>query len=227
MTSTPTSMDLNPARRLIDRHLEHSEPYAIDIDWLRLTVLPEVFCPAFTKTSAFLAEHVRVEPGESVLDVFSGSGYQGLRVARRAGQVTCVDWSEAATACCTANAAVNQVADRVTALTGDLFAPVDGRRFDVVIANPPLLPGDPATRLESAIFDPDLIHSKRFLEELPEHLTRRGRAYLIATDAHRGLGIFDVEKHALEAGLLATVLATLPLPYETYTVYKVSVENPG
>ncbi|MGW1053486.1 methyltransferase [Streptomyces sp. NPDC002521] len=221
MMNSSTVIDLEPARRLVARHLAHETPFEVAIDSLNLTIFPGVFCPAYTKTSAFLAKHVRVDPGETVLDVFSGSGYQGLLTAHTAAKVLCVDSSPEAVRCAMANAESQQVSDRVTALVGDLFDPVT-ERYDVVIANPPLLPGTPANAIEAAIFDPELIHSKRFLEQVGDYLTDRGRAYLIATDAHQGMGILDVIAYSEECGLSASAIARLPLPYETYTVYRVS-----
>lgn len=221
MMNSSAVINLEPARRLVNRHLAHEAPFEVAIDSLNLTIFPGVFCPAYTKTSAFLAKHVRVAPGEAVLDVFSGSGYQGLLTARTAAKVVCVDTSPEAVRCIMANAESQQVSDRVTALVGDLFDPVT-ERYDVVIANPPLLPGVPANAIEAAIFDPDLIHSKRFLEQVGDYLTGQGRAYLIATDAHKDMGILDVLAYSEACGLTASAIARLPLPYETYTVYRIS-----
>ncbi|WP_172387259.1 methyltransferase [Streptomyces sp. MNP-20] len=221
MMNSSTAIDLAPARRLVDRHLAHDAPFEVAIDSLNLTIFPGVFCPAYTKTSAFLAKHVHVAPGETVLDVFSGSGYQGLMTAQTAAKVVCVDSSPEAARCAMANAEHQRVSDKVTVLVGDLFDPVT-ERYDVVIANPPLLPGTPANAIEAAIFDPDLTHSKKFLERVGDYLTAQGRAYLIATDAHQDMGILDVIEYSEECGLSASAIAHLPLPYETYTVYRVS-----
>ena len=218
-----TDLNLAPARLLIDRHEAHDAPFDVEVDGLTLTILPGVFCPTFTKTSPFLARHVRVPEGASVLDVFSGSGYQGLLTARAgAASVVCVDQSVIATECATLNAARNGFNSVAKAMTGDVFGPVLGQRFDVVIANPPLLPGTPATSIEAAIFDPGLDHTVQFLGQVRDHLTRDGRAFLISTDAHRGMGLLDIESSAVPAGLAATAVAELALPYETYTVYELS-----
>lgn len=219
MSRPLTTPDQTPVRRLLNRHLAHKRPYEVRIDGLTLTMLPRVFCPTYTKTSSFLAEHVQIEPGDHVLDVFSGSGYQGLLAAGRAATVTCVDWSDDAVRCARINVESNGMADRVTVRKGDLFGPVTGR-YDVVIANPPLLPGVPEDLLGTAVFDPGLGHSKKFIEEVGGHLTDTGRAYLLATDAHKGSGIFDVLDHAASHGLTARPIAHRRLPYETYTVYE-------
>jgi release factor glutamine methyltransferase len=76
----------------------------------------------------------------NVLDVFTGSGAlavaAGLDGARA---VTAVDLAPRAVLNARLNACVNRV--RVRVRRGDLFEPVGGARFDLVLANPPYIPG--------------------------------------------------------------------------------------
>jgi 23S rRNA (cytosine1962-C5)-methyltransferase len=81
--------------------------------------------------------------GQRVLDLFSYLGGWGVTAAAfGATSVTLIDSSAAATAGARVNAALNGVAERVTALTGDVFELLkelrgEGVRYDVVIADPP------------------------------------------------------------------------------------------
>lgn len=81
--------------------------------------------------------------GASVLDVFSYVGGWGVQAAAAgAREVVCVDSSEAALELVEVNAALNGVEDRVSALRADAFEALerlagDGRRFDVVVLDPP------------------------------------------------------------------------------------------
>jgi release factor glutamine methyltransferase len=78
--------------------------------------------------------------GRRVLDVFTGSGALALAAAEAgAREVTAVDISRRAVVNAKANSALNRAGVRV--LRGDLFAPVAGERFDLILANPPYLPG--------------------------------------------------------------------------------------
>lgn len=80
-------------------------------------------------------------PGARVLDVCTGSGAVAVTAARAgAGQVEAVDVSGKAVATTRLNAALNRV--KVRAHRGDLFGPVGGRKFDLIVSNPPYLPGD-------------------------------------------------------------------------------------
>jgi release factor glutamine methyltransferase len=107
---------------------------------MRLLTVPGVFRPR--SDSRLLADVVadRVRPGASVLDPFTGSGILAIAAAcAGAGAVTAVDVSGRAVACARLNARLNGV--RLRALRGDSFAPVVGERFDLIVANPPYLPG--------------------------------------------------------------------------------------
>jgi release factor glutamine methyltransferase len=79
----------------------------------------------------------------SVLDVFTGSGALAVAAALEgAREATAVDISVRAVLNARLNALLNGV--RVDALRGDLFAPVSGRRFDLILANPPYVPSESA-----------------------------------------------------------------------------------
>jgi release factor glutamine methyltransferase len=78
-------------------------------------------------------------PGSAVLDLCTGSGALAVAAARAgAAEVTAVDVSRRAALSARLNAALNGV--RLRVLRGDLFAPVRGRTFDLILANPPYLP---------------------------------------------------------------------------------------
>jgi release factor glutamine methyltransferase len=88
-----------------------------------------------------LASHLRAQmrPGAAVLDVCTGSGLLAVTAARHgAGGATAIDVSRRAVLTARINARLNGV--RVRALRGDLFAPVAGERFDVIVSNPPYVP---------------------------------------------------------------------------------------
>jgi release factor glutamine methyltransferase len=88
-----------------------------------------------------LADQLRRErlgPGVSVLDLCTGSGHLALVAALAGASAVGVDVSRRAMISVRLNALLNGV--HVTALRGNLFEPVAGRRFDVIVSNPPYLP---------------------------------------------------------------------------------------
>jgi release factor glutamine methyltransferase len=76
-----------------------------------------------------------------VLDLCTGSGAIAISLARElpGAQVIATEISPEAAALARRNAERNAVADRVDVRTGDLWAPVAGERFDLVVSNPPYI----------------------------------------------------------------------------------------
>jgi release factor glutamine methyltransferase len=84
-------------------------------------------------------ERLDLARGREVLDVCTGGGAVALAAARcGAAAVTAVDLSHRAVLTARANALLARA--RVEVRRGDLFAPVRGRRFGLVLANPPYVP---------------------------------------------------------------------------------------
>jgi len=82
---------------------------------------------------------VDLPTGARVLDMGTGTGAIALAAALRgAAKVTAVDVSWRAVLAARANARL--LGRRIRVLRGDLFAPVAGERFDVILANPPYVP---------------------------------------------------------------------------------------
>lgn len=77
--------------------------------------------------------------GQEVLDIGTGSGALAVAAARSgASSVTAVDLSLRCVLTTRINARLHRA--EVTVHRGDLFAPVAGRRFGLVLANPPYVP---------------------------------------------------------------------------------------
>ncbi|MGI5391315.1 HemK2/MTQ2 family protein methyltransferase [Streptomyces sp. CA-251251] len=102
-------------------------------------VLPGVYAPQ--EDTALLAGVLSDEslpPAASVLDVGTGSGALALAAARRGARVTAVDMSWRAVCAARVNAA--RAGLRIRVRHGNLFTPVRGETFDLVLANPPYVP---------------------------------------------------------------------------------------
>jgi ribosomal protein L3 glutamine methyltransferase len=78
-------------------------------------------------------------PVERVLDLCTGSGCIGIAIAEYnpEWQVDIVDVSADALALARENVAFQQVASRVNVIQADLFAGVQGQRYDLIVSNPP------------------------------------------------------------------------------------------
>jgi release factor glutamine methyltransferase len=107
---------------------------------MRIARLPGVFRPRSDTwlLAAVLRRQPQVRAG-TVLDVCTGSGALAVAAALAGARSVCaVDVSARAVLTARLNARLNGV--RVEALRGDLFDAVPGRRFDVIVSNPPYLP---------------------------------------------------------------------------------------
>jgi release factor glutamine methyltransferase len=91
----------------------------------------------------------RLPPDARILELCAGPAFAGLAIARAAGtHLTTVDVSRRAVVNARVNALLNRVPIRAT--RGDLFAAVEDERFDLIVANPPYVPGSPPPRRGAA-----------------------------------------------------------------------------
>ncbi len=123
---------------------------------------------------------------ERALDLCTGSGCIGIAMAEYnpEWQVDIVDISDEALSLARENVAFQHVEGRVEAIQSDLFAGVAGRKYDLIVSNPPYvtedeyaaLPGEyahePKLGLTSGADGLDLC--LRMLDEAAGHLTEDG-----------------------------------------------------
>lgn len=150
------------ARRLISDHIR-----GVTVEFV---TVPGVFSPnRVDEGTKLLIEHARIPEGSTVLDLGCGYGAIGITIARAVPGVTVymVDINSAAAKLARLNARLNGVEDRVKIAAGDLYAPVSGIIFDVIVSNPPLSAGM------------DVV--KRLVEEAPRHLRPGGTLQLVVS----------------------------------------------
>jgi release factor glutamine methyltransferase len=157
-----------------------------------------------------------IPPGSTVLDVGTGSGIGAVFSAQWARQVTAVDINPAAVRCARINVLLNEMEERVEVCQGDLFTPVHGERFDVVLFNPPYYRGEPQNMLDHAFHANDVV--ERFTAALPDHLTPAGHALVLLSttgDAEAFLSLF--RRH----GFRVAVAARRDIASEIVTLYQI------
>jgi release factor glutamine methyltransferase len=116
----------------------HREFYSLEF-----AVSPAVLIPR-PDTETLVMEALRwlkSKDAPRVLDIGTGSGAIAVAIARqhKSARVTAVDISSQALAVAASNAQRHGIADRVTFVEGDLFGPVAGQTFDLVVSNPPYI----------------------------------------------------------------------------------------
>ncbi|MFD0265336.1 HemK2/MTQ2 family protein methyltransferase [Streptomyces sp. NPDC127106] len=109
-----------------------------------LVALPSVYRPqADTHLLAEALAREELGPRTSVLEIGTGTGALALHAARRGAAVTAVDVSWPAVVSARMNSLLRRLPLRV--LHGDFRDRTVGRRFDLIVANPPYVPAPGVT----------------------------------------------------------------------------------
>ena len=208
------------ARFVLWQHRRHDRLVLERSLGLPLVVLPGVLNPALFRTSGVVLDALHggaVPAGATVLDLGTGSGVLAVAAARSARSVVAVDIDPAAVRCARINALLNGVEDRVEVREGDLFDPVAGERFDVVLCNPPFYRGEPRTPLDGALFSTDF--AERFSGALSLHLTPQGFALVVLSSDG---DIAGFEAAFRDAGLTFQTVAERDLVSERVRLYRLA-----
>jgi ribosomal protein L3 glutamine methyltransferase len=176
-----------PAAYLVNKIYMRGQPFYVD----ERVIVPRSFIGELLD-SHFAGEDgasaALMEPGnvESVLDLCTGSGCLAILASRHFpnAEVDAVDISRDALEVAARNVGDHGLEDRITLHRGDLFAPLGGKRYDLIISNPPYVDAEgmaslpPECRAEPKLaFDggaDGLSIIRRILSDAKSHLTAEG-----------------------------------------------------
>jgi ribosomal protein L3 glutamine methyltransferase len=134
-----------------------------------------------------------------ILDIGTGSGCIAVACAKAFpnARVDAVDLSADALAVARRNVARHGVADRLELLQGDVFEPLGGRRYDLIVSNPPYVSDDEMAALpQEYLHEPDLALRaggdgldvvRRILAGAAEHLEPGGAIFVEVGDSDERL----------------------------------------
>ena len=129
-------------------------------------------------TSKTLSTMTIRRDGRRALDLGTGCGVQALMAARHSAEVVATDINPRALAFATFNARLNGVSD-VDLRHGSLFEPVDGLKFDLVVANPPyVISPDSRFQYRDGGYPGDTI-CREIVQRIPEFLEEDGFAHVL------------------------------------------------
>jgi len=162
-----TEEDFQKFRRLIERR-RCGEPVAYIVGrkefWsLSLEVNSHVLIPR-PETEILVEEVLKVCSGLKagklrILEIGTGSGAISISLAHelKNAQIVATDISQDAINVASRNAEINNVANQISFLWGNLFEPVSGK-FDIIVSNPPYISKDEYDRLPTGVrdFEPEL-----------------------------------------------------------------------
>ncbi|MBP3790835.1 MAG: methyltransferase [Methanobrevibacter sp.] len=141
-----------------------------------------VYVPA--EDSYLLADNLEIKSGQSVLEIGTGSGIVAMYASRLTDRITVTDINFDACELARKNFEDNNI-ENIEILFGNLFEPVENRKFDVILFNTPYLPTEDGDVIDDTLnyaFDGGLNGRKvidLFLDEVGNHLNDGGIVQLI------------------------------------------------
>jgi ribosomal protein L3 glutamine methyltransferase len=185
-----TAAQEKAAKALLDKRVRTRKPaaYLMNEAWLganRFYVDERVIVPR-----SYIAELMREWKPErlrSILDLCTGSGCLAILAALKypEAEIDAADLSEDALEVAKKNIADYKLGRRIRLVKSDLFSALGGRRYDLIISNPPYVKAASMKKLpEEYRKEPEmalasgadgLAHARRILAEAGKHLNAGGR----------------------------------------------------
>jgi ribosomal protein L3 glutamine methyltransferase len=173
-----------PAAYLVNRAYIQGVPFYVDERVIvPRSLIGELVMTAFAEDNGIIGDPENIV---SVLDLCTGGGSLAILAARAFpnARIEAVDVSPGALEVAARNVDEHDLGDRIALKQGDLFAPVEGARFDLILTNPPYVDAaaiadfppeyaaEPAIAHAGGTDGLDIV--RRILSEAPKHLTVAG-----------------------------------------------------
>jgi release factor glutamine methyltransferase len=177
-----------------------------------------VYVPA--EDSYLLADNLEIKEGQSVLEIGTGSGIVAMYASRLTDRITVTDINSDACLLAERNFKDNNIED-IEILFGNLFEPVENRKFDVILFNTPYLPTEDDEVIDDTInyaFDGGLNGRKVidiFLDEVGNHLNDGGIVQMIQSSLSGNQETLDKLD---ELGFIAEIKASEHFFFEDITL---------
>ncbi|MCA2210845.1 methyltransferase [Nocardia rosealba] len=153
-----------------------------------------VFAPTRSEYVDLVADAPLDPEVRTAFDLGTGTGVLAVLLAQRGvSEIVATDINPRALRCAADNAKRLGWSDRI-AVTGPALYPPG--RADLVVCNPPWLPGDPTSDLERGVYDQDQSMLREFAHGLRAHLTPHGEGWLVLSDLAELLGLRPPEEIA-------------------------------
>jgi SAM-dependent methyltransferase len=152
--------------------------FAFDPPKRLATSLAQDYVMGVGKSSITLACHTVRRACRQVLDLGTGCGFQALFAAQHSRRVLAVDRNPRAVQLAAFNARLNGL-EQVECLEGDLFEPVRGQRFDLIVTNPPFVVSPDTRYIYRDSGMPGDQICQRIVQEIPEFLEEGGYAQML------------------------------------------------
>ena len=161
----------------------------VDVPALGARIHPHygVFAPVRGEYVDLVASVPLPAQSDLAFDIGTGTGVLAAVLARRgAKRIVATDSDARARACARENMERLGLAECVDVVDADLLPP---GRAQLIVCNPPWLPGRAGSSLERAVYDPDSRMLMGFIAGLADHLEPDGEGWLILSDLAEHLGL--------------------------------------
>lgn len=167
-------------KQILNESQKEDSPYWTEVSGKKFIVYPNVFSPKYFYDTEFFAKNISVQKDEEFLEIGPGSGVISVFMAIKGARVTAVDINPDAVKNTRKNAQIHRVDQRVGVYEGDIYSPVEGKKFDTIFWNTPFgyTDEESITALEKAVFDPGYRSTKIFIENAKDHLKDNGRVLI-------------------------------------------------
>lgn len=193
-------------------------PHRVEVLGNEYETSEEVFNPKYYITSEFMARHIKVQAGDDVLDMGTGSGIQAITAAGGGGRVVAVDINPGAVLMARKNVMANGLDHLISVREGDLFSPLDPEEcFNLIIFTPPYLEGKGKTVFDKALFDGGKGLVRRFFAGAKDHLKPGGYVQMVYSSI---AGPGPVLEMTAELGWKHALLASKRRVFETFLIYR-------
>ncbi len=146
---------------------------------IALDIFAGVFPPQsdFSTSSRSVYERFGDLTGKLVADIGCGSGIESIAAALAGAEhVDATDINDAAVTCTRHNVIQNNLNNKISIYKGDLFSGLPNKKYDLIIANLPIVNFKPTQEsdITATLYDPDFILHKRLFTEAKMYLSENG-----------------------------------------------------
>lgn len=190
---TPILMPLTELLGILSAH--QWQLNGVEVTALQGRIYPRhgVFAPTRQEYLSLLANAPLPDPCHSAIDLGTGTGVIAAILAQRGvAQVTAIDHYAPALACAQDNIERLGLSNVVHIQAGDLLS--HSPKVDLIVCNPPWLPGVVRSPLDAAVHDPEHRMLKGFIGSAAQHLNPGGQAWLIMSNLAELLGLRSREQ---------------------------------
>lgn len=183
-----------------------------------IDTLETVYVPA--EDSFLLAENLAVKPGDSVLEIGTGTGIVAMYASKITDNITVTDINFDAVELAEHNFKKNGI-ENIEILFGNLFEPLENRKFDVILFNTPYLPTENGDVIDDNLnyaFDGGLNGRRvidKFLNEVKNHLNDKGIVQIIQSSLSNNE---ETLKKLDELGFISEIAASEHYFFEDITL---------